>query len=125
MEFYRQEYWSGLPFPSPWDLPDPGIKTASLASPALAGRFFTTSWEDAFNSLLIRIHLRGCEKKDYSTQLDMSMTCTVQVVCVIGSSGSRFSLGDLDYRWLRLMTKVPLIFLQSGLGVREHVRRRE
>ena len=32
MEFSRQEYWSGLPFPSPWDLPDPGIE---LRSPAL------------------------------------------------------------------------------------------
>ena len=40
MEFSRQEYWSGLPFPTPGDLPDPGIKTASLASPALAGGFF-------------------------------------------------------------------------------------
>ena len=34
-----QEYWSGLPFPSPGDLPDPGIETTS---PALAGGFFTT-----------------------------------------------------------------------------------
>ena len=39
LRFPRQEYWSGLPFPSPGDLPDPGIK---LISPALAGRFFTT-----------------------------------------------------------------------------------
>ena len=31
MEFSRQEYWSGLPFPSPGDLPDPGIEPASLA----------------------------------------------------------------------------------------------
>ena len=38
MGFSRQEYWSGLPFPSPGDLTDPGIKPAS---PALAGRFFT------------------------------------------------------------------------------------
>ena len=37
--FPRQEYWSGLPFPPPGDLPDPGIKAAS---PALAGRFYTT-----------------------------------------------------------------------------------
>ena len=36
--FSRQEYLSGLPFPSPGDLPNPGIR---LASPALAGRFFT------------------------------------------------------------------------------------
>ena len=40
--FSRQEYWSGLPFSSPGDHPDSGIKPASPASPALAGRFFTT-----------------------------------------------------------------------------------
>ena len=34
--FSRQEYWSGLPFPLPGDLPDPGIEPGSLA---LAGRF--------------------------------------------------------------------------------------
>ena len=39
MEFSTQEYWSGVPFPSPGVLPDPGIKPAS---PALAGGFFTT-----------------------------------------------------------------------------------
>ena len=44
MEFSRQEYWSGLPFPTPGDLPDPGTEPMSLASPALAGQFFTT-WE--------------------------------------------------------------------------------
>jgi len=42
MEFSRQEYCSGLPFPSPGELPDPGIKPMSPVSPALAGRFFTT-----------------------------------------------------------------------------------
>ena len=40
--FSRQKYWNGLPFPSRGYLPDPGIKPTSLASPALAGRFFTT-----------------------------------------------------------------------------------
>ena len=43
MEFPRQEYWSGLPYPTPGDLPDSGIKLVSLTSPALAGKFFTTS----------------------------------------------------------------------------------
>ena len=42
MGFSRQEYWSGLPFPIPLDLPDPGIKPTSLTSPALRGRFVTT-----------------------------------------------------------------------------------
>ena len=43
MGFSRQEYWSGLPCPPPEDLPNPGIEPTSLMSPALAGRFFTTS----------------------------------------------------------------------------------
>ena len=47
MGFSRQEYWSGLPVPSPGDLTDPGVELASLVSPALADAFFTTSvsWE--------------------------------------------------------------------------------
>ena len=64
MGFPRQEYWSGLPFPPPGDLPDPesewfrpighegfcldpGIQPASFASPALAGGFFTKTWPEA------------------------------------------------------------------------------
>ena len=45
--FFRQEHWRGLPFPPPGDLPNPGIKPASLMSPALASKFFTTTatWE--------------------------------------------------------------------------------
>ena len=47
MGFSRQEYWSGLPFPSPGNIPDPRIKPTSLMSPALAGGFFTTgaTWD--------------------------------------------------------------------------------
>ena len=40
--FSRQEYWSGLPFPTPGDLPKPGIELESLMSPALAGGFLIT-----------------------------------------------------------------------------------
>ena len=42
MGFPRQEYWNGLPLPSPGDLPNSGIKPESLAFPTLASRFFTT-----------------------------------------------------------------------------------
>ena len=47
MGFSRQEYWSGLSCPPPGDLPDAGIELASVMSPALTGKFFTTSadWE--------------------------------------------------------------------------------
>ena len=47
MVFTRQEHSSVLPFPTPGDLPNSGTEPMSLVSPALAGRFFTTSatWE--------------------------------------------------------------------------------
>ena len=47
MEFSRQGYWSGLPFPPPGDHSNPAIEPMSLVSPALAGRFFyhCTTWE--------------------------------------------------------------------------------
>ena len=40
MGFSRQEYWDGLPFLPPGDLPDPGIKSASPGAPAFDSRFF-------------------------------------------------------------------------------------
>ena len=47
MGFPRQEHWSGLPFPSPGDLPNPGLEPTFLTSPSLAGGFFPASatWE--------------------------------------------------------------------------------
>ena len=42
MEFSKQGYWSGLPIPTPGNLPDSGIEPKFLASPALAEGFFTT-----------------------------------------------------------------------------------
>ena len=47
MGFSRQEYWTGLLFTSPGDLPNPGVEPVSLTSPALSTGFFTTSstWE--------------------------------------------------------------------------------
>ena len=55
MEFSRQKYWSGISFTIPRDLPDSGIEPEYLASPALTGRFSTTSatWKlpDGFKGL--------------------------------------------------------------------------
>jgi len=67
MEFPRQEYWSGLPFLSPGDLPNPGIELASLVSPALASAFFTTEPPGkprqtagmSNNSLMVRCLVHG------------------------------------------------------------------
>ena len=64
MGFSRQEYWSGLPCPPPGDLPDSGIKSVCLTSPALAGGFFTTSaTEEALGTGRCPINM--CLMKEY------------------------------------------------------------
>jgi len=54
MKFSRQEYWNGLPFPIPGDLPDPGIETASLVSPCFGRQILY----DCATS-------EGCGRNDY------------------------------------------------------------
>ena len=59
MGFPRQEYWRGVPFPTPGDLPDPGIGCPSLGPPALAGGFFFTTsatWEALMKLWIIIIN---------------------------------------------------------------------
>ena len=52
---FQQEYWSGLPFPSPGDLPDPGFQPVSPVSPALTGTF-STSWTNRESLECYRTH---------------------------------------------------------------------
>ena len=61
MGFSKQEYWNRLPFPPPGDLPKPGIEPVSLISPALAGRFFTTSatWEALGHNRTLKLGIGG------------------------------------------------------------------
>ena len=61
MEFSRQEYWSGLPFPTPGDLPDLGIESVSLVFPALAGGFCTT-WEALQGIILSTLYFTSLHK---------------------------------------------------------------
>ena len=69
MGFSRQEYWSGLPFPSSEDLPDPRIEPRSLMSPALASGFFASSatWEALSQHLRTKsescLQLKGAENR--------------------------------------------------------------
>ena len=66
MRFSRQEYCSGLPFPSPGDLLEPGIEPASPTSPALAGRPFTAEppgkpQTENSGTQISEVHSKGCE----------------------------------------------------------------
>ena len=62
--FPRQKYWSRLPFPTPGDLLDPGIQPASLVSPALAGRYFTTQFSSVSSGAQLSLTL--CNPMNHS-----------------------------------------------------------
>ena len=63
MGFSRQEYWRGLPFPSPGDLPDPGIKPRSLA---LQTDALTSEPQSLKKMKVFTQHLTFCDPMDYS-----------------------------------------------------------
>ena len=70
MIFSRQEYWSGLPFPSPRDLPNPGFEPTSFMSPAFAGRFFTTGTIlEALFIYLFPLLMSPVREHSYGTQI--------------------------------------------------------
>ena len=77
MGFPRQEYWSGLPFPSPGDLSDPGIEPTSPVSSAVAGRFFTTEPPGKpIKSLLVIEENQTSKVNEFSASLCMG-TCKI------------------------------------------------
>ena len=98
--FSRQEYWSGLSCPPPGDLPDPGIEPASLTSPALAGRFFTTSATQEGNTCYcFRVENDGATCSDWvgkvgRVQEETSPPCCSLATCSwYGAHGLERSLG--------------------------------
>ena len=80
-ELSRQEYWSGLPFPTPGDLPNPGIKPVSPASPASAGGFFTTraTWEAQYLSNVLLV-LFLCRTQTNRFQVSSSFSREIKKV---------------------------------------------
>ena len=101
--FPRQEYWSGLPFPSLGDLPNPGIKPVSPMSPALAGRFFTTSttWEVQALPFSEPVSLDG---KKGDSLLFRNLMCYVRVESVL-------VWGQYNCRWFCLWILFSLYFI--------------
>ena len=70
MEFSRQEYWSGLPFPSPGDLPDPGIKPRS---PALQADSLPSEPLEMYRWLLILESAGGGKKLGWKEEVELSL----------------------------------------------------
>ena len=121
MGFSRQEYWSGLPFPSPGDLPYPGIKPAFLLSPALAGGFFTasTTWEA--NVVMIIVIWKILDRNIFSFFHWWPGSCSVLPVSYIFDfqpQDSWFSSHTSQLSVLTLLRlSAPLVYtLGQGLG---------
>ena len=78
MGFSRQEYWSGLPCPAPGNLPGPGMEPESSASPALAGRSFSTctTWEVLELPYNAAIPLPGIENFNSKRYIHPSVHCS-------------------------------------------------
>ena len=111
MGFFRQEYWSGLPFPPPGGLPNPGIEPVSLVSPVLAGRFFTPEppgkpFQDLFSSnfqvnntvlLLTVITLHVHPQNLLILKLEVCTLCTFTVLRKFPVSVSPATLTKQDH----------------------------
>ena len=89
MEFLRQEYWSGLPFPSPEGLSDPGMEAVS---PALAGGFFTT--EHLGNPCLSVIMLKMYDRMRAEWEHMMVSEIGVTSSCISSVQFSRSVVSD-------------------------------
>ena len=87
MGFSRQEYWSRLPFPSPGDLPNPGIEPTSLA---LAGGFFTTEPSGKPVCVYVCVYVCVCAYcvcvYEYVSMCGYVCLCVYVCVCVWGAS---------------------------------------
>ena len=95
MGFSRQEYWSGLPFPSPGDLPDPGIKPES---PALEADALTLSHQGRYmilcdlyeNSRIVTLSINDNTRKEFYLIKNLKMIFWY----IISASGSQCILDD-------------------------------
>ena len=104
MGFSRQEYWNGLSFPLPGDLPHPGIEPAPPVSPALAGGFFYqwATWDVPIWSQLFR--------KSWTSLVAQTVKCLA------------YNVGDLgSILWKRKWQPIPVILPGKSHGQRSMV----
>ena len=130
MGFSRHEYWSGLPFPPPGDLPNPGIEPESLMSPVLAAGFFTTSatWK-AYNVITNRYNLWEVIWLEFFSflfviwleflrviKMSITLALLIQLLGIYWQEKIQDKEGPFCtcFPWLR-MGKLPGIYLPDGL----------
>ena len=102
MGFFGQEYWSGLPCPSPGDLPTPRIKPTSLMSPTLADGFFTTSATWEAQDKFMRAKLRTLVEKNSLSAPDVNK----RHVALAVECSNQASMKENSLRLLKMRAKI-------------------
>ena len=95
MGFSRQEYWSGLPFPPPGDLPDPEIKPALLEAPALVGKFFTTEPPAAAATAQEHGGCNSCDGQECACEELPHVQDYGRCLCFAGAAVKRYPMSKL------------------------------
>ena len=105
MEFSRQGFWNGLPFPSPEDLPNSRIQPMSLSSPALAGGYFTTLPPGKPNQILVTKSQKNKQRHEWHQK---------GLLHAFSSSFHHLS-EDFPKHW-GLMSPLQILYSRSGLS---------
>ena len=120
--FSRQEYWSGLPCHSPGDLPNPGIEPTSLMSPALAGRFFTTSATGKCTHLHTHKHTHISTNTHIPAQTSIYIhVCMLSRVCFIATPWTTAHQAPVsrDFFQARILECVAIFFSRGSSWPRD------
>ena len=120
MGFLRQEYRSGLPFPSPGGLPDTGIEARSPASPALAGGFLTTETPGKPNTITSKVAsvVSLCNPVDILLSSSVHGILQARILECVAMSSSRGSSQPRDRTHVSDISCIcrPVLYHQRHLG---------
>ena len=128
--FFRQEYWSGMPYSPSGDLRNPRIESASLMSPALAGRLFTTSAKHSYQSWLLWSNITFFSQPHSNISLKMYYTCLTFPNGLYSSHEDRAYPSTLSlylhitqYIALQVESLTERKYKQESNGIEEHNKR--
>ena len=122
MEISRQEYWSGLPFPSPGDLPNPGVKSRS---PTLQADSLPPEPQGRPCNIVLPIFINGKTWNTQSAHPNTMQSSTALILCGTWALGLGFTLADATRKgsnWKHIPSQPKCLLSSSSSYIHYHVR---